>query len=307
MTRPTASNNSKGRTASAPSKNGSGAPRGILILIGGATTVDGHALGSFLELSGARSGKRIVGLTMASGDPATSAREWQELFKVAGATNVEIPPFDRKNTEVDALVAAMVLTAGGVFLGGGDQVALVASLQGTATAAALQAYYREGGVICGTSAGAAGLSELTMAGGELDAEGRLIDQYLGPGLGLLGHDAIIDTHFRRRGRMQRLFLVVAGNPQLLGIGIDEDTALIVRGDVGEVVGAGSVTFIDGRKTVRYDNAKELEKGRQLTLSYLRVGIVGSKHHLNLKERELQELIDVQLRKPARRKGRSERV
>ena len=134
--------------------------------------------------------------------------------------------------------------------------------------------YRDGGVVCGTSAGAAALSRLTMAGGEIDREGNLVAQYIGPGLGLLGYDAIIDTHFSQRRRLQRLFFVVAGNTELLGVGIDEDTALIVRGDVGEVVGAGGVTFVDGRDTVRFDNADDLDTGRQLTLSHLRVGIVG---------------------------------
>jgi cyanophycinase len=87
-----------------------------------------------------------------------------------------------------------------------------------------------------------------------------------------------------------LFVVIAGNPQLLGLGIDEDTALIVRGHLGEVVGAGGVTFVDGRDSVRFDNAGDLEKGRQLTLSHLRVGIVGTHYHLNLRERELEVLV-----------------
>jgi cyanophycinase len=129
-----------------------------------------------------------------------------------------------------------------------------------------------------------------MAGGEIDEEGNLVDQYLGPGLGLLGYDAIIDTHFSQRRRLQRLFLVIASNRQLFGIGIDEDTALVVRDHLGEVIGAGGVTFVDGRHTVRFDNAHELEKGRQLTLSHLRVGIVGTRYHLDLHARELHELL-----------------
>jgi cyanophycinase len=176
-----------------------------------------------------------------------------------------------------------------VFLTGGDQVKLVATLAGTRTEAAICRMYRAGGVVGGTSAGAAALTELTMAGGEVDEEGNLVEQYIGPGLGLLGHDAIIDTHFSQRRRLQRLFLVVASNRQLFGLGIDEDTALVVRGCVGEVVGAGGVTFVDGRDTVRFDNADELDKGRQLTLSHLRVGIVGTKYHLDLRERDLAEL------------------
>ena len=94
----------------------------------------------------------------------------------------------------------------------------------------------------------------------------------------------------QRRRLQRLFFVVAGNTELFGVGIDEDTALIVRGHVGEVVGAGGVTFVDGRDTVRFENADDLEAGRQLTLSHLRVGIVGSRYHLDLRERDLHELV-----------------
>ncbi|HSA54150.1 MAG TPA: cyanophycinase [Gemmatimonadaceae bacterium] len=266
------------------------AARGTLVLLGGATSVDGRAFTSFLELVNGFSGGRIVGLTAASTMPGESASFWRATFRQAGAARVEIPEFDRRSPAVDERVAAMVREADGIFLGGGDQVTLVTALSGTRTAIAIKERYREGGVVCGTSAGAAALSTLTMAGGEIDREGNLVAQYIGPGLGLLGYDAIIDTHFSQRRRLQRLFFVVAGNTELLGVGIDEDTALIVRGDVGEVVGAGGVTFVDGRDTVRFDNADDLDTGRQLTLSHLRVGIVGTRHHLNLRERELHELV-----------------
>lgn len=264
--------------------------RGVLVLIGGAITPHGHALRTFLDLTGARSGGRLVGITAASGDPEDAARSWLATLRSVGAFNVEIPMFDRADETQDARIAAMIADAAGVFLGGGDQVKLVSALSGTRTEAAIRTLHQEGGVICGTSAGAAALTELTMAGGEVDEEGNLVEQYIGPGLGLLGFDTIIDTHFSQRRRLQRLFLVVASNRQLLGVGLDEDTALVVRGHRGEVVGAGGVTFVDGRDTVQFDNAGDIEKGRQFTLSHLRVGIVGTKYHLNLRERELDELV-----------------
>lgn len=272
-------------------REGKDGAKGALVLIGGACTPHGHAFRSFLELSGARGGGRIVALTSASADPADSARGWLSNFRSAGAFNVEIPIYDRKDDALDFRTARMIDEADGVFLTGGDQVKLIATLSGTRTEAAISKMYMDGRVVGGTSAGAAALTELTMAGGEVDEEGNLVEQYIGPGLGLLGHDAIIDTHFSQRRRLQRLFLVVASNRQLLGLGIDEDTALVVKGHVGEVVGAGGVTFVDGRDTVRFDNADDLDKGRQLTLSHLRVGIVGTKYHLNLKERELDELVE----------------
>jgi cyanophycinase len=277
------------------------APKGALVLIGGAITPHGHALRAFLELTNAANGGRIVGLTTASGEAAESAAYWTGAFKSVGAPNMEIPMFERTD-ECDAQVAAMIETADGVFLGGGDQVRLVTALSGTKTCAAMKTVFHRGGTVCGTSAGAAALSQLTMAGGEFDVEGNLVEQYIGPGFGLLGYNAIIDTHFSQRRRLQRLFLVVAENTQLFGIGIDEDTALVVRDGIGEVVGAGSVMFVDGRDTVRFDNAGDLDRGRQLTLSHLRVGIVGTHYHLDLRARDLRELVSGEpsphLREPA---------
>ena len=266
------------------------APGGPLVLIGGNCTAQGAALGAFIDLASGRAGGRIVGISSASADPAESARYWMEQFTSAAVPGVEFPVFDRNDEASDKRLAEAIANANGVFMGGGDQVKLVAALSGTRAGDALKEFHLAGGVVCGTSAGAAAVTELTMAGGEIDDEGNLVDQYIGPGLGLLGHQAIIDTHFSQRRRLQRLFLVVASNTQLLGVGIDEDTALICRDGIGRVVGAGSVTFVDGRDTVRFDNAHDLEKGRQLTLSHLRVGLVGTNYHLDLRHRELHELV-----------------
>lgn len=264
--------------------------RGTLVLMGGAVEPHNEAFQSFLRLIDARGGAPIVGLTTASADPAAAAKAWLADFRRAGASNVAIPLFTRACDDQDREIAAMIRDARAVFLGGGDQVKLVGSLGGSCTLTEIKALYRRGGVICGTSAGAAALTELTMAGGEIDEEGNLVEQYIGPGLGLLGFETIVDTHFQQRRRLQRLFVVIAQNTELLGLGIDEDTALVVRGHVGEVIGAGGVTFVDGRETVRFDNADDIEKGRQLTLSHLRVGIVGTRYHLNLERRDLEEVV-----------------
>jgi len=183
----------------------------------------------------------------------------------------------------------MVRDARGIFLGGGDQVKLITTLSGTPVGDAIWDNYVSGGIVCGTSAGAAAVTELTLAGNEVDEEGNLVEQYIGPGLGLLGFKTLIDTHFSQRRRLYRLFVAIAGYPEIMGLGIDEDTAMIVRGEVGKVVGHGGVTFVDGR-TVRFDNAEEVTKGRQLTLSSLRVGIVGTGYTFNLRVRELEALL-----------------
>ncbi|CAN5719615.1 hypothetical protein BH23GEM3_BH23GEM3_08260 [soil metagenome] len=262
---------------------------GTLVLIGGASTPRGEALGAFLQRSGGLEGRKIVGITTASQDPLTSAREWAEAFASAGAENVEIPIIDQRDRAQSQQVADMILGAGGIFLGGGDQVHLVATLGGSRVERAIRQAYSRGATICGTSAGAAALPETILAGGEPNAYGQMADLHLGPGFGLLGFRTVIDTHFTQRRRLQRLFMVIAQNPELMGLGIDEDTAMVVRGHLCEVVGRGSVPVVDGRG-VRWDNADECMRGKALTLSSLRVGIVGAGYTFNLRERELEVLV-----------------
>jgi cyanophycinase len=277
--------------------------QGTLILIGGACHPLGDALGTFVRMSQAREGGKIVGLTTAAGSPRDSADEWVETFRSAGASNVEIPVIDRRDQAQDREVATLIRSAGGIFLGGGDQVQLVSTIGGSRVGRAIQEAYLGGAVVCGTSAGAAALTETILAGGEPDAYGEMQEIHLGPGFGLMGFRAVIDTHFAQRRRLQRLFMVIAQNPELMGLGIDEDTALVVQGHQGKVVGEGSVTFVDGRG-VRFDNAEECMRGQPLTLSYLRVGIVGAGYTFNLRERELDLLVEARARgeQPEVRRG-----
>ena len=279
----------RGDGAGATSRRRRDEPQGSLILIGGACSAQGEALATFVRMTRADEGGRLVGLTTASADPTGSALAWTNDFAVAGATNVEFPIVDRRSRAQDEGIATKIRDADGVFLGGGDQVHLVATIGGSKVGAAIRDAYHRGAVVCGTSAGAAALTETILAGGEPDEGGRMVDMHIGPGLGLLGFHSMIDTHFAERRRLHRLFVAIAGNPELMGLGIDEDTALVVRGHLGAVVGAGGVTFVDGRG-VRYDNADEVKQGAQLTLSYLRVGIVGNGHVFNLRERELETLV-----------------
>lgn len=262
---------------------------GSLVLIGGACSADGEALATFLRMSGGDTGGKIIGLTTASSDPVGSAHAWKADFATAGARNVEFPIVDRRSRAQDARIADMIRDSPGIFLGGGDQVHLVATIGGSRVGEAIRHAYHNGAVVCGTSAGAAALTEIILAGGEPDETGHQIARHIGPGLGLLGFRAMIDTHFGARRRLHRLFGAIAANPEYLGLGIDEDTALVVFGHLGAVIGTGGVTFVDGRG-IRFDNADEVKEEGSLTLSYMRVGVVGNGYVLNLRERELETLV-----------------
>jgi cyanophycinase len=259
------------------------------MLLGGNVSATGEAFATFIREVDAKGGGSIVGATTASSDVAGSRDRWLVDFAQAGATDCEIPLIESRKEACDEKIAARFRQARGIFLGGGDQVKLVSVLSGTLVETAIREAYMEGATVCGTSAGAAALTKTTLAGNEVDDEGNLVEQYIGPGLGLLGFHTIVDTHFSERRRLYRLFVAIAEYPELMGLGIDEDTALCVRGEIGTVSGAGGVTFVDA-SGVRFNNSKEVERGRQLTISALRVGIVGSGQQFNLKKRELHALL-----------------
>ena len=240
-------------------------------------------------MTGARDGTPIVGLTTASSQVPVARDMWLADLAQAGATNVSIPIVETREQAQDPQVIARVREAKGIFLGGGDQVKLVSCLGGTPLEEAIRDAYLDGAIICGTSAGAAALTKTTLAGNEVDEEGKLVEQYIGPGLGLLGHHTLIDTHFTQRRRLYRLFVAIAEFPALMGLGIDEDTALIVKREIGTVVGKGGVTFVDG-SSVRFNNASDVTKGPELTISALRVGIVGTGQQFNLRRREVVALL-----------------
>ena len=175
--------------------------RGALVVIGGACTPGGEALGAFIRLAGADRGAPIVGFTTASSNPGRAAAAWRRDFEAAGVRNVDFPIVDRRETANDASIAARVREAPGIFLGGGDQVHLISTLSGTLVGEAIRDAFVAGAVVCGTSAGAAALTETTLAGGEVDEDGNEVEMYIGPGLGLLCFGALIDTHFAQRRRL----------------------------------------------------------------------------------------------------------
>ena len=263
--------------------------KGTLILLGGNVTPTGEALCTFVRQAGAKNGAPIIGFTTASSDVAGSRDHWLQDFAKAGVTNCEIPIVETRKDACDEKLGARIREAKGIFLGGGDQVKLVSVLAGTPVEAAIRDAFMDGAVVCGTSAGAAALTKTTLAGNEVDEEGNLVAQYIGSGLGLLGFHTIVDTHFSQRRRLYRLFVAIAEYPELMGLGIDEDTAFCVEGEIATVFGAGGVTFVDA-SGVRFNNSADVERGRQLTISALRVGIIGSGQDFNLKKRELESLL-----------------
>jgi cyanophycinase len=221
---------------------------GYLMPIGGAEDKKRArvVLSRFVELSGGADA-RIVVIPGASTFPFETGAAYCTLFHHLGARSVEALHITHRGQANDPLKSALIDGATGIFMTGGDQLRLLTVLGGTIMADHLRTAYEMGATIAGTSAGASAMSEHMIAFGRSGAMPSQRMVQMGRGLGLT-EDLIIDQHFSQRDRLGRLTTAVALNPGLIGVGVDEDTALIIDADgMCEVVGSGIVTVVDGRQ------------------------------------------------------------
>lgn len=221
---------------------------GHLVIIGGHEDkqYDMDILKRFVELSGGARASIVV-ITAAS---AVCEEMWATYDRVFGELGVERRVHLDLQSRQDANSAEHIRDiegATGIFMTGGDQKRLLALTGGTALDAAMHAALKlRGACIAGTSAGASAMSGHMLAQGRAELHPEKGSVSLGAGLGFL-HKVVIDQHFSERQRLSRLLSVVAQNPYLQGVGIDEDTALVIERGVGiEVLGEGAVTIVDGR-------------------------------------------------------------
>jgi cyanophycinase len=221
-----------------------------LLIIGGAEDKVGRAtiLRRFVRLAGGRHA-RVVVIPTASSFTDEVVETYTTIFSRLGApVVVVVDPPSRPAAAAEALVQA-IDDATGIFMAGGNQLKLSSLFVGTPLAEAIARAHARGAVVAGTSAGASIMSQFMISLGADGVTPRQRVSQLTSGLGLLP-GVIIDQHFDQRSRYGRLMSLVAGSPNLLGIGIDEDTAAEVRnGRRLTVVGSGAVFVVDARTAV----------------------------------------------------------
>jgi cyanophycinase len=228
----------------------SAAAKGHLFIIGGGDRPEA-LMKRFVDLAlGFGSGKIVI-FTMASSIPNEVGPSLIEDFKKLGAREAEFYHLTREQALLPEAVR-LLDEAGGVYFSGGDQAKHTAVLFDTPLHRRLLELYTQGAVIGGHSAGAAVMSEVMITGEERrkPEEGHEFETLetgnvvTSPGLGFL-NTAIIDQHFVKRKRYNRLISLLAEHPRLLGIGIDEATAIVVNpGQTFEVLGSGNVLVFD---------------------------------------------------------------
>lgn len=226
---------------------------GPLFIIGGHEDKEGDRL-ILKAVAKALAGRKLVIATVASHEPEGYFDSYVEAFDGLGTGElVELYVGDRGETH-DAEKLALLDDAGGVFFSGGDQLRISSQIGDTPIEEKIRHIWRDGGVLAGTSAGASVMSDTMLVRGSSAESYRIGDLHMAPGLGLV-RDVIIDQHFAERGRIGRLLGAVAHSPRVLGIGIDEDTAIRVDGDAFEVLGNGAVYVVDGEGVSRSNIAE----------------------------------------------------
>ena len=235
------------------------------------------------------SGKLVVStVAMPTGTEDLFA-EYEKVFRSVGVKHVfHLDIKDRKEGTQDSKVRILD-GANAVFFTGGDQMKITSQIGDTLVFRRIQEIYNEGGLIAGTSAGASAISETMLVEGG-DEESHVIggSMRMAPGLGLIS-DVVIDQHFMERGRVGRLVGAVAQNPKNLGIGIDEQTAIVVeRGNSFYVLGSGAVYVIDGSH-VTYSNIAEEDPKKTLSIYDVKVHVLSQGDRFDLINRKPRQM------------------
>ncbi len=221
-------------------------PEGHVIVIGGAEDKvrERIILSRFVALAGGADARVVVISTASSLGPA-AGELYKRVFGELGVRDVRPIHAVTRAQANDESAARTVRDSTGIFLTGGNQLRLSSTIGGTAMARAVLERHRQGAVVAGTSAGASAMSTHMVAFGASGGSPKQRMVQMAAGLGVLP-GVIVDQHFQQRNRLGRLLAIIAQNPSLLGLGIDEDTAGVIGPDhVLEVVGRRSVTILDG--------------------------------------------------------------
>jgi len=207
---------------------------------------------------------KIVVCTAASAEPDELWEQYESAFRALDVPHVFRLDIESRDDATSARAMRILEGASGVFFTGGDQLKITSQIGDSPVFSRTVEIYEQGGVIAGTSAGASVMSETMMVTNNGDASYRIKSALLmAPGLGL-ARDMLIDQHFSERGRMSRLIGAVTQNPRVLGIGIDENTAMIVERERRfRVLGEGAVYVVDAAKST-YSNLAEEETDRTLS-------------------------------------------
>jgi len=275
-------------------------PKGYLIAIGGAedkgteeekerqNSLDFFKQGilqQIIELAGKKTEPKIEVVTTASSIPDEVGQIYKKAFKKLGLVDIGHLKIPSRKEADSKKVLERLDKCNCLLFSGGDQLRLCSIIGGTDFLDIVrERFEKEHFVIAGTSAGAAAMSNTMICSGE-EAKAYLKGRVeLGIGLGFL-RDVIIDTHFDARGRFGRLVQAIAAQPGAIGIGLDEDTAVIIeKGSRLKAIGSSSVVIVDG-SSIKHNNIADIKNGMPISVANLQVSVMTNSDLYDIDTRE----------------------
>ncbi|MGI5971165.1 MAG: cyanophycinase [Oscillospiraceae bacterium] len=264
--------------------------KGYLIIIGGAEDKTGDSVVLKQAARMLSKDDLLIVLTTATENAEKAGQNYKNVFERLGLCNTKVLNINTRDEANESSNIEMLKNAKCVFMTGGDQLRLTSILGGTSAYYELKSLYSRGGIVMGTSAGASVMSSTMIVNGRDNEPARKCTLKMAPGLGLM-EGVIIDQHFDQRGRFGRLLCGITENPDIIGLGIDEDTSIKLCPDMHfEVAGSNAVTIIDG-KTIKTSNVSELKQDEILAIVGATVHVLPQGYGFDLVNRKVLRLKD----------------
>lgn len=246
--------------------------------------IDNGILYHVVEEAGGTEAKIVI-IPTASSIPVEVGENYLEAFNTLGCKNVTVLDIRSKEDSEKQESIDLIKSANCIMFSGGDQSKITDKIGGTEIHKIIKYRYKNetGFVVAGTSAGAMMMSKEMIAGGSATESFIKGAVKMYKGLGLLP-GLIIDTHFIKRGRFGRISEAVAQFPQLIGIGLAEDTGMIIKNSKGRIIGSGMAIIFDGRR-IKHNKHRILEDGTPMSLTNMRTHILsnGDRFHIDKKK------------------------
>lgn len=258
---------------------------GKLFLIGGNESKDGDSviLHTLAREAGGEKG-RIEIITTASSEPDSLGRVYERALKNIGVGYARSMHIESRSEAEDPDLLDRIAQATAIFFTGGDQLRITSVLGATPVAEAIRRhFFEEGKLVAGTSAGAAAVTGTIITGGESPSALLKGEVKMTGGLALITN-TVIDTHFVTRGRFGRLVQVVVSNPRLIGIGLSENTGILITGGTRfRIIGSGLVMIVDG-KNIGFMNVPEVQNKEPFSVENITVHVLSSGAGFDLETR-----------------------
>lgn len=257
---------------------------GNLVIIGGAEDKETECeILRFIINKVDQNGGRLVIMTAATSHSEKTKKLYSDTFEKLHFSNYDFIDFNDRDDASSNEYISMIEKCGGVFFTGGDQLKITSLIGGTRLLKSLQQVYEKGVLIAGTSAGASCVCSTMIVSGREEDSPKKCTIKMAPGLGFID-GVLIDQHFSQRGRIGRLLNAVAQNPESIGIGIDEDTALVVEKDSSfRVIGNGAVTIVDG-SGISHTNVSGLNPDEVLAITGILLHVLPKGYRYDIESR-----------------------